>query len=412
MSSGEEVALDRAGWWFVVWLSVAQLVSWGTLYYGFSVLFLPMQGELGWSKTTITAAFSIGLLVAGIAAIPVGAWIDRHGARGLMVNGSVLASALMFAWSTVRDPLAFLAIWVGLGLAISATLYEPAFAVLNARFGRNARRAITTLTLLGGLASTVFIPLTQLLVDTIGWRRALWVLAACNLLISAAIHFAILRRRHPAADAAPEPAASFNPLTALARSPAFRAVVRTRTFWALFACYIFANLATSAVSAHFVPMLAERGASTAYIVTLAALIGPSQVLARLGTLGGDKWLTARRLGRAATFLLVASLFVAWAAPAASLWVLLFPVLFGLGNGTMTIVRGTAVPELLTRRDYGTISGALGMSTMVARAGAPVGASIVWGLAGGYDGVIVVTFALALAAAAAYWVASLGRPLED
>ena len=121
--------------WPLVWaLALAQLVSWGSIYYGFSLFVVPMEAELGWSRAAINGALSLGLLVSGACAYPVGAWIDRHGGRAVMGAGSALGAALLAAWSRI-DSLAMLyVVWLGLGAALACTLYEPVFAVLTRRF--------------------------------------------------------------------------------------------------------------------------------------------------------------------------------------------------------------------------------------------------------------------------------------
>src|SRR5678809_1311620 len=111
-------------------LCVTETVSWGIMYYGFAVFLRPMEEALGWSRVALTGAFSTGLLVSALAAVPVGRWIDRHGGRALMTVGSVAGTLLMVAWARVHDVGVFYAIWGGLGLVLAATLYEPAFAVL------------------------------------------------------------------------------------------------------------------------------------------------------------------------------------------------------------------------------------------------------------------------------------------
>lgn len=122
-------------------LATAQLVSWGTLYYSFSVFLLPMESELGWSRPDLLAGLSLGLLISGLAAPWVGATIDRRGGRELMSFGSLASAVLLLAWAQVGSLPLFYAVWVGLGLAQSLTLYEPCFAVLNRELGKEPRRA-------------------------------------------------------------------------------------------------------------------------------------------------------------------------------------------------------------------------------------------------------------------------------
>src|SRR5438094_9822017 len=164
------------GWIIVAAVSITETVTWGIIYYGFPVFLRPMERDLGASRVAITAAFSVGLGVAALAALPVGRWIDRHGGRGLMTAGSCLATALTFAWARVESLPALYAVWFLMGLAMAATLYEPAFAVVVSWFARGRDRALLTVTLVAGLASTIFMPIEAALLELLGWRSALTVL--------------------------------------------------------------------------------------------------------------------------------------------------------------------------------------------------------------------------------------------
>ena len=152
--------ITRQGWTLIWALSAAQLVSWGTLFYSFSLFILPMERELGWSKTDLNGALSAGLLVAALFAMPIGRWIDRGRDRAVLTTGSLAGGLMLLAWAGVSDLILFYAIWLVIGASLAATLYEPAFAVLTTRLGPQYRRAITSMTLVGGFASTVFMPLT------------------------------------------------------------------------------------------------------------------------------------------------------------------------------------------------------------------------------------------------------------
>src|SRR5262245_15242977 len=117
------------GWVLLGAVSTTEVVSWGILYYAFTVFVAPMQAELGWSRVAITGAYSLALLCSGLAAVPVGRWLDRHGPRALMTTGSILGSLLLVAWSQVADLWAFYLIMAGIGTTTAAVLYEPAFAI-------------------------------------------------------------------------------------------------------------------------------------------------------------------------------------------------------------------------------------------------------------------------------------------
>jgi len=166
------------GWTILLALSWTELTSWGILYYGFSVFVAPLGSELGWSSVAINGAFSVSLLCSGIAAVWIGRLVDRLGPRPIMTAGSILAALLLLAWAAVGNLAAFYLIWVGLGVAMAATLYEPAFAAVATWFVTKRARALTILTFVAGLASVVYIPLIAWLIGRLGWRGALVALAA------------------------------------------------------------------------------------------------------------------------------------------------------------------------------------------------------------------------------------------
>ena len=368
---------SRHGWGVVAALAAAQLVSWGTLTYSFSLMVIPMEAELGWSRTEVNGALSLGLLVAGLLAYAIGGTIDRGGGRRVMTLGSLLGAALLAAWSWVDSLPAFYLIWIGLGAAIAASLYEPAFAVLTQLFPSSFRTKITAITLVGGFASTVFMPLTQMLIGAYGWRQALLLLALCVAAISLPIHALFL------------PTDDRNSRTEPVSRKESRAMVRraagTRAFWGLLICFSAYYGTFNAMIFHMVPLLTERGFPPQSMIIAIALIGPAQVLGRV-------LLLVRRPRSQAVGGWVIGLFTlavgVLALGGQSLAVLYsFAVMFGAANGIMTILRGTAVPDLLWREGYGAINGALSMPAMAAKAAAPFVAALIWEAGKSYDAVL-------------------------
>ncbi len=389
--------------WPLVWaLAAAQLVSWGSIYYAFSLFIVPMEAELGWSRAALNGALSLGLLVSGLCAYPVGAWIDRRGGRAVMTLGSALAAALLAAWSRVESLLAFYAIWLGLGAALAATLYEPVFAVITRRFPESFGTRITALTLIGGFASTVFIPLTQLFIARLGWRDALLALALCNLLLCLPVH-ALLLREDGAAPSATEPPGQRR----RGGNDAMCRALRHRAFWGLAVCFTAYYTTFTALTFHLIPLLDERGVPIATTVAAIAVIGPAQVAGRVALLAFRGRLSAVRAGRIATLLFPSSVLILIAFPSSLAALFAFTAVYGCGNGIITIVRGTAVPELLWREGYGAINGALSLPANIAKAAAPFGAAAIWSLAGGYGAVLWSIFAGAVLAALGFWYAAHG-----
>ena len=367
------------GWVVVAALCVTEVVSWGILYYGFPVLLRPMEADLGWSRVEITGAFSVGMGVAALAALPVGRWIDHHGARALMTTGSCLATVLLLAWSRIESLSALYAVWCLMGAALAATLYEPAFAAVVGWFATRGRdKALLTVTLAGALASTVFMPLEAWLLARLGWRGALVALAVTLAVITIPLHAFVLRpapRRAP-----PTPGAE----RAESRVPGLtlRASARTAVFWVLLAAFFVANFATNAVTVHLIPYLSDRGYSPTVAAMMIGWMGAMQLPARLlfapvASRFGHRTVTG-------VIFLVQALSLAQLALAGELPTLVpMVVMLGAANGMATLARATIVAEIFGPRHYGSISGAVALGANGARAVAPVGTALLMVALGGY-----------------------------
>lgn len=386
---------------FIAALGVGQIASWGTLYYSFPLLAVPMEDALGADRTTLYLAPTIGLLVGSLGAYPVGLAIDRGHGRAVMAGGALLAALLLGAWGAVESVAGLYALFAGLGFAQAMTLYDPAFAVVARRYGAEARAGITTLTLWAGFASTVFVPLVQALLTVLTWRETLLALAAVNLLLCLPLYATAIDRRKDAA--VPPPA---QPHAAVRIRPAW--ALRQPVFWMLAACFTLYYGTFSALTYHLYPLLLERGLSATAVVAAIAVIGPAQVAGRLFV-----WMLARdRSVRLVGGVTVAALPVALGLLMVAEGVValtLFAVVYGAANGIMTIVRGVAVPELLSREAYGALNGMISVPQTVAKAVAPVAAAALWSLSGGYGPVLAVIVGAAVLVAVFFSAASvIGR----
>ncbi|HEX2136176.1 MAG TPA: MFS transporter [Microvirga sp.] len=392
---------ERFPWAFVALLSLAQLISWGSIFYAFALFMEPMSRELGWSKPALTAAYSLGLAASGVAAVPVGRLIDLGYGRAVMTAGSLAAAALLAAWSTIASYPAFLLLWLGLGAAMSAVLYDPGFAVLIRRLGARARRGVTVMTLVGGLASTVFLPLAHLLIEGFGWRSALLGLAAANLGVCAVIHGLVIPPQGP------KPAAGARPAQ---RTGAAR-VLRKPAFWGFVATVLLQGVLATGFAIHLIPLLVERGFSLDAAVAAFAVIGPAQVAARLAFALGERVLGLKAVGLLSLALWVLAFALLPFVPAGSWLVVVFAALYGASNGLMTIVRALLPPELFGREDYGTIQGLIAAPSTFARAAAPFAFGALWAWSGSYDLLLGLAVAMAVASLAAYalTLASAGAP---
>jgi MFS family permease len=395
---------QRYGWTVVAVLAVTETVSWGVLYYAFAVFQMPMQHELGWSKSELTGAFSLALATSALAAFPVGRWLDRHSPRPLMTLGSVAGALLVLAWSRVHDLLLFYLVWIGIGLAMACVLYEAAFTVVTKWFHARRRKALTAVTLMGGFASFVFSPLSNWLIDAQGWRDALITLAIILAAATVPLHGLFLRRapEHAAPAAALAPGDS--PATLPERQVAAAAAVRSSAFWYLTAAFVLSAFAISAVAVHLIPYLLEGGRSAGFAALAAGLMGLMQVPGRVVFAG-----VARALPQLyeapAVFLLQGAGLAVLAATTAAPGVIVAVCLFGMGNGMATLVRATALAEAYGSAFYGSIAGLAAACATGARAVAPVAAAALYVAFNGYAPLLWLLVAGSLLAALSAWQAN-------
>ena len=364
---------------FAVWLSWAQLITWGSVFYTFSLLMGPIERELGLSRAEVSLGFSLALLADGLMAYPIGRWIDQGHERRVMAWGSVWVGACLLAHSFINSLAGFYGVWIGLGLGMSATLYAPVFAVVTRRFPNDFRRAIIIMTFLGGLASTVFIPLSSWLIQVWGWRHALWVLALLQWLLCWPLHAWLLRGAKKKSDVALATAPSEEGalISAALASDSIKLHFKRAPFWLLAGFMLMTAIVSSALPAHMVSLLEEAHLSPAWVIAIPASIGAIQVLGRfllfvfekhLDVHAANKWIPC--LVPLGLVFLVAGGLAPWAA-------LLFVTFYGLGNGLNTIVKGTAMAQYVSREHVGQLNGVLGLPLAIGRAAAPWALGLMW-----------------------------------
>ena len=372
----------------VLWLSLAQLITWGSVFYTFALLLEPVERELGLTRAQSSLAFSLALLAEGVFAYPVGRWIDRGHERAVMTGGSLLVAATLAWHSQIHSVAAFYAAWALLGAALAATLYTPVFAVVTRRFPGDFRRAIITMTFLVGLASSVFIPLSAWLIAAFGWRHALLVLAAVHLLVCVPLHAVCLRGAPPALAVR----------TADGHSP--QRLVRSAPF-VLIGVFVVGMMGiTAAIPPHLISLLRESGLREAWVIAIPATIGVMQVLGRLLLYFFEHRFDlhlANRLIPVLIPLALTALIAGAASPAAGL---AFVVLYGLGNGMLTIVKGTAIAQYVSREHVASLNGALGLPQAIARAIAPLLLGLLWTREVGYRWGLALLLVVGVAAALA------------
>lgn len=396
---------DAALPWALAWrLALGQIVAWGILYYAFTVIVGPMQVGTGWSRTFLNAGLSLGLLVWGICALPAGAWIQRRGGRGVMTLGSGVGGAALMLMGAWPHPVAYMVAWVLLGSAMAAMLYDAAFAVVTAAFGPHYRRGITLITLVGGLASTVFIPLAQLAVDRLGWQGALMALGFGQLAVGVPLHAFGIRSLMARSDAKRPVAPILGRLRAW--GGALRRDVSDPRFVGLALWFTAHAAAFTGLIFQLVPTLQANGVDNATMLQAIAIIGPMQVLGRFFLTTRGNHFSTLRVGRWAMAGLFGAVVILLILPPRLLWLGAFAALYGASNGIITILRGTAVAELFGRERYAELNGALSAPAVLAKSAAPLAMAGLWSTSG--EPKAVFAGVLALIAVGAIGVAIASR----
>lgn len=341
----------------VTLLGVTQILAWGSSYYLPAVLAAPTSADTGWSLSLVVGGLSLGLVIAGLVSPAVGNWIGRGHGRWVLASSSLfLALGLLCLASAGTLPLYFFG-WVIIGLGMGAGLYDAAFAALGTLYGLDARRTITALTLFGGFASTVCWPLSAYLLEQIGWRGTCVAYAGIHLFFTMPAYAMLYPSRRGVGGAV---------------SPAVRAARlfppgEFSSFLLLGASISLAALISTVLSVHLITVLQAGGMTLASAVALGAMVGPSQVTARLAEMFLGRHYHPIWTKLASTSLVTAGILLLFnGTPFLALGL----ILYGCGIGLESIARGALPLAMFGAEGYGARMGRLALPSLVAQAVAP------------------------------------------
>ncbi|MFD7077006.1 MFS transporter [Nocardioides sp. NPDC059952] len=377
----------------LVTLCVTVTAAYGVLYYAFTVLQPQIVDATGWSAAAITTAFSAGTLVGAVAGIPVGRVIQRFGPRWVMAGASLLGAASLLVVAAAPSYWIFALGWLLVGLSTAGTFYPPAFAALTHWFGARRVDAITTLTLAGGFASTIFAPLTDALAGWVEWRWTYVILAGAFVVLTFVPSVVVL-------DLAWSPAAPSKD----GRPVRDRDVLRSRRFVLLTLAGTLVTMVVFASIVHLVPFLVEHGLSPTTAAWALGLSGAGQVAGRAfyPMLARRFGVRARMIGAVLWF--AASVALLPLLPAVGWVMIVVAVLTGTARGLYTLISATVVSDVWGPERYAALNGVYSAPAGVAGALAPaVGAGLA-AVLGGYDALYWVLAGTVLVAGVLAWVA--------
>ncbi|SFJ42846.1 MFS transporter [Bradyrhizobium sp. cf659] len=343
----------------VIGLGTTQTIAWASSYYLPAVLAAPIARDLDLAPTYVFAALSGALVISGLLGPRVGHAIDGFGGRSLLAISNAVFAAGLLLLSAAHGAALLIAGWMVLGIGMGMGLYEAAFATLARIYGTGARKAITGITLIAGFASTVGWPLTTWLDAEYGWRAACQIWALIHVCLALPLNLSLPRAAPPDQVSRPEAGAS---------SQSER---QSETFAMGVLAYMFAaaSFVSSGVSAILPSMLVAFGATPAQALLAGTLVGPAQVGARLleaGWLGRFHPLLSARLATLMNPIGVVALIAG-----GSFFAPVYAVLYGAGNGIITIARGTLPLVLFGPVGFGKRVGMISLPSRLTGAAAPL-----------------------------------------
>ena len=337
-------------------LGATQTIAWASSYYMPAILGAPIAAALHLPSGVFFGLFSAALLLSAVVGPSVGRLIDRHGGRSLLAASNLVIASGLIILAEANGIAGLVIAWAVLGVGIGMGLYDPAFAALTGLYGREARGAITGITLIAGFASTIGWPLSAVFLHESGWRAACLIWAALNLLVACPINWLAIPR-HGAPPERPQAT------TGLSTEEPPRLAMPILAFF--FAATWFVQ---GAMAAHLPGLLQAAGASSTAAIAAAALVGPAQVGARIVEFGLLRSFHPVASARIASVLhpIGAAFLVALGAPG----IIAFALLYGAGNGMITIAKGTLPLALFGPQGYGRRSGLLSVPARVLQSSSP------------------------------------------
>jgi len=351
------------------------------MFYMFPALLLVWEHDLGWSKTELSGAFTLALVMSAALAPGVGRIIDRGFGSHIFTGSAILGSLLLALLSMVTKLWQFYAVWIFIGVAMSGGLYEACFAILTRVMGTRAKQAITMVTLIAGFAGTLAFPGTHALVGVFGWRLTVLTFAAAIILIATPLIWSgcQLSARHGETDT----------VIAGHEAPKTSGVFRRARFWLLALAYTAIALDHGVLLTHLLPLLNDRGIQSQTAVLAASMIGPMQVAGRLAMIAVGNRVSTLGISIVAYISMTIAALSLLGSGTVSVLLALFILLQGAGFGVMSIMRPVMTAELFGRDNFGLISGSLAVPYLAAAAAAPTIAALIYWV-GGYD--LVILFA--------------------
>ena len=387
------------GWWIVLTgglADVATSVS-GPHVFGFFVI--PMTTSLGMGRGLISAAYAVRIATEGGAAFAVGRLLDRYGPRMLMVLGGFLAGLLLMTTRLVQNFWQFALVCALFGLPAAACMGRIVPGVTVAKwFIKKRGRAIGLITTGMSLGIAIFSPISQALIESVGWRWT-WVFLGgimWFLLIPASLVF---MRKTPESmglksdgDTGNEDNSRPGLKPAVESSWTLEQARRTSTFWFLSVAMVVGTGATSAISFHQVPAMLDNGFTARDAAGAMIVFGLVGILSKVVTGFLAERFSVQILVIVATLGSAASVVILMNANSLTM-VYAYAFLAGLNRPATHPLSLIVWADYFGRGHQGTIQGTVYPFLLIARTGAPLIGGLLFDLSGNYQTAFLVVIGM-------------------
>ena len=358
-----------------------QLISWGTGFYVFGLTLVPIEHDLGLSRSSASLAFPLALLFEGLCAVLVGRWIARGQGAYVLSGGSLLMGVGLAVLSQANTLLQFKVAWVLIGASFACTLYTPLFSLIATEFPTTYREKITVISLVTGFSSTLFLPIGGWLIAEVGWRDCLLIYSALNIFLCAPGYFLALSAIRPSPSSSTIVASESYSESSVGRGTAHR---RLKIYVCLAVFTSAIGALSSTVAAHLIPMLTERGLASHTALLAPAAIGALQTFARVPMLLGTMEGRIHQFNLGLILLFPAAILMLYFSGMSVALLVCFVVLYGVAHGGWTIVRATAVPQYLGTQGAAIWNGKIALWATGGRIALPALVALLWTPSQGYS----------------------------
>ena len=420
-SIGERLKGVYFGWYTVLAGAIISCWGYGSWYYGMSALFKPLIDEYGWTRAQLSAAFSMRSIEGGLEGPFGGVLVDRYGPRIITIASTTIASIGLILVLFVRDIWQFVFVWgfvVSLGYNLG--LYDTVNAAVAKWFIRKRGRALSIVTIGGGLGGPVVVPIMTWIIINQGWRAAIISFAVSTMVICLPLAWFFMRDHLPEhygllpdgdtvikeADTSVEASEAHDEHEFTARQ-----AVKTKSFWLMLTAFALNGGILVMVTMHQMPYLGDIGidpmAAAGVLGLMATMSLPGRVIFAWV---GDRWGERRSLMLGYAMKTVG--LIVWTAARSIPQIMLFVILFGLGYGGAIPVQHALRASYFGRRAYATITGYTTLFTAMTNIVYPIFAGWSFDVSGSYTTAFTIIAGLQALAIVFMFLAKKPKPPID